>query len=462
MGFGLAYECSGESPIHCVAFTTREVLEDEKPSLPSDETLTVTLLSSEWKSSKVDLSTINRELAIQLAKGPNVEVYVYLPKCSEEDKKDARSHSVQLIEAEELPGYEQIEWLKSLPKNHRPHCVIGHGLHLGRQIPLIKLQHDCKWIQVVHTALEELGMYKGYEEGEQKHQEEVKLCERADQVVAVGPKLADAYSRYLRSSGKDQDVINITPSIFPEFRNVKQAFEERGTFSVLVFGRGDGEDFKLKGYDIAVQAVAQLKDLSYQLMLVGVPEKKGDEVAKKLLQHGLSQSQLTVRRFKENREELAKLFCEVDLAIMPSRTEGFGLTALEALSAGLPVLVSGNSGLGDALKKVPSGTSYVVDSEDPKEWAKAIKTVRERNRGLRLEESNLLRAKYAETYSWRKQCDCLVEKMLHLSFGLLDQPENAGKKGTTSPASLPVSETSAGDLNFYIRLKRQQALFAYS
>ena len=400
-------------------------MEDEKPPLPSDETLTVTLLSSEWKSSKGGLSIVSRELAIQLAKHLNVEVYVYLPKCSEEDKKVARSHSVQLIEAKELPGFEPIDWLTSLPKGHLPHCLIGHGLHLGRQIPAIKRHHDCKWVQVVHTAPEELGMYKSYEEaifkGEQKHQAEVKLCELADQVVAVGPKLADAYSRYLRSSSKDQDVINLTPSIFTEFLNVQQATEERRTFCVLVFGRGDGEDFKLKGYDIAVQAVAGLNDPSYHLKFVGAPAGKEDEVAENLVQHGIHPSQLTVRRFKESREELAKLFCEVDLAIMPSRTEGFGLTALEALSAGLPVLVSGNSGLGDALKNLgPSGDSHVVDSEDPKEWAEAIKLVRQKNREDRLEEANLLRKRYAEEYSWQTQCDDLVEAMLHLSFGKMN------------------------------------------
>ena len=69
-----------------------------------------------------------------------------------------------------------------------------------------------------------------------------------------------------------------------------------------------------------------------------------------------------MRCFNESREKLARLFCEVDLVIMPSRTEGFGLAALEALSAGLPVLVSGNSGLGEALQEVPYGSNCVVES----------------------------------------------------------------------------------------------------
>ena len=38
---------------------------------------------------------------------------------------------------------------------------------------------------------------------------------------------------------------------------------------------------------------------------------------------------------------------------MPSRTEGFGLTGLEAMSADLPVLVSRNSDFGEPLCSVP-------------------------------------------------------------------------------------------------------------
>ena len=387
--------------------------------------LNVTLLSGEWKSSKGGFSTINRELAIQLAKHPDVEVSVYLPQCSEEDKKIAASLNVKIIEAEELPGFEPVDWLGSIPENHAMDCVIGHGVHLGRQIPLIKKQKPhCKWVQIVHTAPEDLGMYKSYEEaiskGEQKQLEEVKLCDLANQVVAVGPKVADAFARYLRPSKKDQDVLTLTPSIFHEFLGVEQATEERRTFCILVFGHGESEDFKLKGHDIAVQAVAELKDTSYQLMFVGAPAGKEDEVAERLLQHGIPPTQLTVRRSKESKDQLANLFCEVDLAIMPSRTEGFGLTALEALSAGLPVLVSGNSGLGVALKEVVYGSQCVVDSEDPKEWAKKIKAVREKSREVRLEESKLLRSKYLEKFRWQESCGLLLEKIQNLVSGKID------------------------------------------
>ena len=362
------------------------------------------------------MSTINRELAIQLAKQPDVEVSVYLPECSEEDKRVAASHNVRLIEAEKFHGVDPDLWLSSLPAGHAVDCVIGHGVQLGRQVQFIKHQRHCEWVQVVHTDPEELGMFKTHAEaiskGEEKHKLEVKLCELSDQVVAVGPKLAEAFSGYLRPFKKDQNVLNLTPGIFSEFADVKQASEERRTFSVLLLGNGDCEDLQLKGYDIAAKAIAELKDMSqpYKLKVVGVQSGREQQVAEMFLQQGISRDQLVVRGFKE-REELAEQFCEVDLAIMPSRSEGFGLPALEALSAGLPVLVSGNSGFGEALKDVLCGSNCVMDSEDPKEWAKAIRNIHKKKRDLRLRESALIREEYAKTYSWEEQCRLLVERL---------------------------------------------------
>ena len=381
--------------------------------------LKVTLLSSEWRSSTDrEVSTISRKLAIQLAKHPNVEVSVFLPKCSEEDKRNAASHKIQLVEAGELPGYEPLFSLSSLPRDHDVDCVIGHGVHLGKQIQLIKRNTDCRWIQVVHSVHEEVGMYKNIPEGQRLQQTEVKLCKMADEVVAIGPKVAEAYKRFLCSAEEEKTILDLTPGVFSEFLNVAQATDERRTFCVLVIGSGDScEDFNVKGFNMAAEAIAELKDASYQLKFLYSQREKAEEIADKLLQHGISRNQLIVRSINDSRDVLANLFCEVDLAIMPSRTEGFGLPGLEALSAGLPVLVSGNSGLGEALKEVPLGSQCVVDSEDPKDWAREIKAVCQKSRTVRLQESKLLRDCYQETYEWEKPCKILVEKMQNLALG---------------------------------------------
>ena len=379
--------------------------------------LRVTLLSTEWKaSSNGDLTTINRELAIQMAKHPNVEVSVFLPQCSEEDKRDAESYNVKLVEPGKLPGLKPVFWLACVPDGHAMDCVVGHGVALGQQIPLIKNNPNythCKWIQVVHTAPEEIGMYKNISEGQQMQQTEIELCEMADQVVTIGPKLTDAYENQL---GKGK-VFNLMPSILTEFSDVQQASNERRTFCVLVTESGDSEDFDVKGYDIAVKAIANLKDKSYQLKFASKQRGKEDELADKLLQCGIGRDQLIICSFDENRETLANLFSVVDIAILPSKTEGFGLSALEAISAGLPVLVSGNSGIAEALREVPNGSQCIVDSEDPAEWARAIKAVHDKKRKVRLAEAKFLRGNYLQQFSWEEPCNFLVKKMYSLAFG---------------------------------------------
>ena len=195
-----------------------------------------------------------------MAKHPNVEVSVFLPQCSEKDKKDADSYNVKLIEAVKLPGLKPVLWLASVPDGHAMDCILGHGVALGRLIPLIKKNPNyrhCKWIQVVHTAPEEIGMYKSISEGQQMQQTEIELCEMADQVVTIA----------------------------------------------------------------------------------------------------------------------------------------------------------------EALRKVPIGSHCIVDSEDPAEWARAIKAVCYKERNVRLAEARILRENYLQQFSWEKPCNSLVEKMYSLAFG---------------------------------------------
>ena len=377
----------------------------------------VTLLSIEWGSTKGGLSTINRELAIQLAKHENLEVCMYLSEFSDKDQKEASDCRIILLKADKKPGYDDpIDWLASVPRDHQMDIVIGHAIHLGKQVPHLKESHpECKWIQVVHTDPEELAMFKTYPcpiaKGGKKHDAERELCERADQVVAIGPKLADTSSRYCES----EKILVITPGIFSTFSHIKQDTKERKEFHVLVFGRGDIEDFQVKGYDIAAQAVANLKDEEHpvKLVFVGAPTGKEEQITEMLLNQGISRRQLIVRSAKE-RKELDQEFKAADLVIMPSRTEGFGLSALEALSAGLPVRVCSHSGLGQALQELTFGENVVLNSDDPAEWAKEIKAVRRKSRNLRLKEAIELREKYATEYQWERQCGTLVQRMLEM------------------------------------------------
>ena len=141
--------------------------------------------------------------------------------------------------------------------------------------------------------------------------------------MAVGPKLKGFYSNHIRSFNKDQDVVEFTPGIMRDLTDVKQSPNDNDVFQVLMFGCGDDEDFELKGYDIAARAFAshELKNDSYYLTFVGAAPGKQDEFAAKILQHGISKNQLSVKEYIKDRDRLKELLLRMDLVIMPSRTD---------------------------------------------------------------------------------------------------------------------------------------------
>ena len=399
---------------------------------PQRQTLKITLLASEWNSLAGGLSTLNRELAINLSQIQNVSVSLLVPEgaCSDEDKREAGSFGISIIEARKCVGLDPLVWLSNAPQDHKIDVIVGHGVKLGHQVQLIKAHpqfQNCKWVQVVLTAPENLSKCKGYgspiSRGEKKHWDEVDLCTIADLVVPVGPSLAKAYHSYLQRSTRGQDFFELIPGLFEsEFRGLpakQKPKEEEDDFIVLLCGSGDKEDFELKGYNIAVKAFAnrRLKGKHYSLLFVGSPKGKQDEVRKRLLKYGIKGEQLTVRELVKSKERRKELFREVDMVIMPSKEEGFGLVALEALSAGLPILVGSNSGFARAMKNIPFGKySIVANSEDPARWAEAIEDVRDRH-GVVLVESETLKQYYSKKYCWKKQCEELIARLWKIVYG---------------------------------------------
>ncbi|XP_067017683.1 uncharacterized protein [Acropora muricata] len=433
-------------------------------SSPHKEPLYITLLGSEWNSLAGGLSTLNREFAIHLAQQTNVRVSLLVPEgaCNDRDKREAQTFDINVVEAKQRLGYESLDWLGFPPEGHRMDVVVGHGVKLGRQVQAIKCAQqfqNCKWLHTVHTAPEDLGKYKAYENptsrGEQKHWDEVGLCKCADLVVAVGPKLMKAYFSYLKGCKKGEDIFGLTPGLFDrEFGDIVQMPKpENDDFKVLLCGRGDNENFELKGYNIAVKAFAdpRLNGKSYHLVFVGAPDGMQDEVRKRLLNHGITEEQLTVRKFVQCRSGIKELLCEVDLAIMPSKSEGFGLVALEALSAGLPVLVGSNSGFASAIRDLPLGAYSIVDSDDPAKWAEAIKDVCVRH-GVRLDENKILREHYGKKYVWKTQCKALVGRLWEMISDDLGTPISQALAADDSMKQQTViipEGTSGGELSTF-------------
>jgi len=380
-----------------------------EPASGEQQKLKITLTSNSegWDTA------VNGELLLELARNSRVKVSGLVPKGTEKQRAHAKSLGIELVDAKDVPGYSPSELLAHPPDSLDIDILIIHsyGCELGRQAQVIKEAKKCKWIHVLHTVSEELVKFpETASEHESEHEIQVTLCQQADAVIAIGPKVADAYRSALRFCGKDKDVIDLTPGIFNNFIGVRPSQQDREVFHVLI--SGSLKYFKVKGCDIAAKAVKLLNTTShmYNLVFVVKPGQDVAEITHALLSEGIKADHLTVR-VSESNEDWIRLLSEVDLVIKPSRMEGFGMSGLRAISADLPLLISENSGLAMALNKLPSGRKSVVDSEDSQVWADKIREVKEKGSQTSRSQAEELRNEYLKQFNWKEQCDQLVTKM---------------------------------------------------
>ena len=366
--------------------------------------------------------SVNEQFLLELAQNPQVRVTGFVPKHTPKQKDHARKLNIELVDAKDITGYSAVELLAYPPDSLDIDILIIHsyGRDLGRQAQIIKDTKKCQWVNVVHTVSEDLEKFLDKKSADPaandqitEHELQTILCEKSDLVIAIGPKVTEAYRSALLFSGKDESVITLNPGIFEEFLVERRKIKGSGKiFRVLL--SASSKYFLVKGCDIATKAINLLKDSSYHLIFVRQPKDNEDQLKKAFLDLGINQHQLTFRS-SGSKDFWPRLLCEVDLVIKPSRTEGFGISGLRAISADLPVLVSGNCGLGMVLKSLPSGAQHVIDSEDPQAWADAIKKVRAKAVQVRKAESEQLRNDYMQQFNWKMQCNEIVKKMFSMN-----------------------------------------------
>lgn len=132
----------------------------------------------------------------------------------------------------------------------------------------------------------------------------------------------------------------------------------------------------LKAPDVAVQALAELGREDALLVLVGgASGAHGDDETRHLerliAEHGLADRV----RFVDPQPHhiLSSYYRAADVVIVPSRSESFGLVALEAAACGTPVVASAVGGL---LNIVHDGvTGLLVEGRDPARYARAVRQV---------------------------------------------------------------------------------------
>jgi UDP-glucose:(heptosyl)LPS alpha-1,3-glucosyltransferase len=120
-------------------------------------------------------------------------------------------------------------------------------------------------------------------------------------------------------------------------------------------------NFEIKGLDAIMLALARLKakKLSFKLLVVG----KGNLRKYSQMAREFNISGNVVFTGPLSKEKLIRLYLAGDMYIMLSKFDTFGMVVLEAMAAGLPVIISSNVGAKDIVQDGENGF-IITDTTD--------------------------------------------------------------------------------------------------
>ncbi|MEX1009144.1 MAG: glycosyltransferase [Acidimicrobiia bacterium] len=242
--------------------------------------------------------------------------------------------------------------------------AVGHRLKHELDLPLVTTFHSLDRVRASVGLGDEITLRPRVEA-------EVVRC--ADLVIAATSDERDQLVRYY---GADPERVEIVPQgVDPRlFSPGDQAAARRALRlddgPVLLFV---GRIQPLKGVDLAVEALARLETRRATLLVVGGPSGLEGEAELERVHRRVEDLGLEARvRFvaPQPHAKLATYYRAADVCIVPSRSESFGLVALEAAACGTPVVATNVGGLRFVVDH--GSTGYLVDGRDPDDFAVPI------------------------------------------------------------------------------------------
>ena len=177
----------------------------------------------------------------------------------------------------------------------------------------------------------------------------------------------------------------------------------------------------LKCADAAVETLAELcrhGRAPYRLVVVGGPSgPHGEKAMQGLLDIADAQGVADRVHFidPQPHELLSSYYRAADVCIVPSRSESFGLVALESAACGTPVVASAVGGLTTLVDH--GRTGFLVEDPTPERYAAAVRRIFDEPLAAeRLSTASVLRAR---TYTWLAAAGALLELHDELSSGRL-------------------------------------------
>lgn len=157
-----------------------------------------------------------------------------------------------------------------------------------------------------------------------------------------------------------------------------------------------GSAYPHKNIPMAAQAVKSLIDAGVKLTLV-IASARSEFLDRLLAELGRNGSDRGVRvlGFVPD-HDLVALYASATAFIQPSRSEGFGLTGLEAMATGLPVIASNT----DVLREVYGKAAMYIDPQSSQDMSIAIKHLLTNTSLWR--KLSVMGVRRAREYSWSR------------------------------------------------------------
>jgi D-inositol-3-phosphate glycosyltransferase len=262
---------------------------------------------------------------------------------------------------------------------------------------------------------------------------ERRVVSAADAVLAANPREADLLHRDYRARPGQVHVVapGVDTRVFtPDGDRLAVRRDLGGGRLVLFVGRLQ----PLKAPDVAVHTLKALDALlpddgvPTRLLIVGGASGNGhgttDAAALRRLADELGIADRVAVLAPRPHEELAAIYRAADVLLMPSRSESFGLVALEAQACGTPVVAADVGGLRELLA---GGGGIVVDQPSPGAYARAVLPYLT-DAGVR-RRASAAAAAAAERFSWERtarQTLDVYRAVLHRAQDGLVEPRRRG------------------------------------
>lgn len=217
---------------------------------------------------------------------------------------------------------------------------------------------------------------------------------RMHRLVAISQSTADDLVRYWKiPAGKISVVYNgfTPPTELPADKAVTRS-------TILYISRLEHPGKNHVGLIEAYGKLSPEMAAAHPLVLAG-GEWSGSEAIRAAVAASPYREQIRLTGFVPT-AEMPRLWAEAAVYAFPSRFEGFGLSLLEAFSAGVPVVCSKTSSLGELGK----GVAELFDPEAPDEIAAALRTVLTGDNTARIAAG---RAR-AQAFSWTRCAEGLL------------------------------------------------------